>query len=152
MTTAAFERTLEVERGPEEVWKTLTDVQRVAAWVSIVESVTEQEPLARYRAVLKDQVGPFKLRADLEITCPRVVAGELVEIRASGEDRQIGSRISVDATLSLLPAEQGSMIRVAGTYEVAGRVATLGSGTINRKATKIIEQFFGAAGEALGAA
>ena len=151
MATATFGRTLEVERPPDETWRTLVDVERVAGWVSIVEDVTELEPLARYRAVLKDQVGPFKLRADLEISCPRVEEGKLIAVSASGEDRQIGSRISVEATLGLEPSDDGgTVIDVSGSYEVAGRVATLGAGTINRKATKIIDQFFAAAGAALG--
>ena len=152
MATATFGRSLTVKRSPPETWQTLIDVELVAGWVSVIEGITELEPLARYEAVLKDQVGPFKLRADLEITCPRVEPGRLITIAASGEDRQIGSRIDVAATLELAPSgDGGTTIEVSGTYAVAGRAATLGAGTINRKAAKIIEQFFTSASDVLGA-
>lgn len=152
MASSTFSRSLLVKSTPEMAWSILTDVPRVASWVRIVEDVTEISQLERYRATLKDQVGPFKLRADLDITCPEVQTGSLVRIAASGEDRQIGSRISVDATLQLQPSDDGhTTISVEGRYEVAGRVATLGSGTINKKANRIVEDFFSAAAEAMGA-
>jgi carbon monoxide dehydrogenase subunit G len=43
------------------------------------------------------------------------------------------------------------MIVVDGVYEVTGKVASMGSGTINKKAQKILDEFFGAASEDLGA-
>jgi uncharacterized protein len=46
----------------------------------------------------------------------------------------------------------GSLARFAGAYEVTGRVASMGSGTINKKADKIMADFFAAAESTLGAA
>ena len=40
-------------------------------------------------------------------------------MRADGEDRQVGSRITVDATLGLEPMESnGCMVTIEGQYEV----------------------------------
>ena len=61
------------------------------------------------------------------------------------------SRLTVDATLDLEPAGDGpTRVRIAGAYEVSGKVAAMGPGTINKKAEKILDEFFVPAGEALG--
>ncbi|MCU1492840.1 MAG: hypothetical protein JWO62_604 [Acidimicrobiaceae bacterium] len=150
MASATFERSIVAHHPPQSVWETLTDVALVASWVPIVEEFQEIERLSHYSAVLRDQVGPFRLRADLDVRLPEVLSLERVRLTASGEDRQVGSRISVDVTLAIEEREPGSTtITVVGSYEVTGRIATLGTGTIRRKADKLIEQFFASAEKVL---
>jgi carbon monoxide dehydrogenase subunit G len=151
MPRSEFGRQLQVAAPPDRCWAVLTDVPQLVEWVSIVEGATEIDPLARYRAVLADRLGPFKLRADIDITLHDVVAGRHVTVRAEGEDRHVGSRLAVDATLGLEPGDWGgTTVRVAGVYEVTGRVAAMGSGTINKKAERIVDEFFTRAAEELG--
>jgi uncharacterized protein len=148
---SSFTRELTVSADPEKCWSTLTDVPLLVGWISVVEQAQELVPLERYSAVLMDRLGPFKLRADLDITLSDVVLGRHVVVRAEGEDRQVGSRVVVDAALDLESrAEGGSVVRVAGSYEVTGRVASMGSGTIRKKADKILDEFFGHVAESLG--
>jgi carbon monoxide dehydrogenase subunit G len=130
-------------------WERLTDVQRVAGWVSIVGPVEELEPLRAYTTVLEDRLGPFKLRADLAVDVTDVVDGQSITLRAEGEDRQVASRIAVDATLSLDGSDNGTTVTVDGTYEVTGRIATLGASMIRNKAKKLLDEFFTAAGREL---
>src|SRR5699024_8361495 len=92
--------------------------------------------------VLMDRIGPFRLRADLDILLTNVVDKTSLMVLASGEDRQVASRISVEANLRLRPEAAGAEVSVDGHYEVSGKVATMGAGTINKKATKIIDEFF----------
>jgi carbon monoxide dehydrogenase subunit G len=151
MPAMSFERELLVTAGPDDSWKVLTDVPRLVSWVTIVDQAKELEYLESYTAVLMDKLGPFKLRADLAITVSEVEVGRRIRVRANGEDRQVSSRIGVDAVLTLEPAEDGrTRVRVSGTYEVVGRVATLGSGMIKQKATKIIDEFFAHTAAELG--
>ena len=146
-----FHRELTVSSTPEESWAALTDVPRLVGWVSIVEDAREVEPLARYTAVLMDRLGPFKLRADLDIVLSDVEVGRSLAVRADGEDRQVGSRLAIEATLAVQPLDQArTRIAVDGVYEVTGKVASMGPGTINKKAEKIMDEFFAAAGAALG--
>jgi carbon monoxide dehydrogenase subunit G len=42
------------------------------------------------------------------------------------------------------------VLSVDGCYEVAGRVATLGAGTIRKKADKLMDEFFGNMKRTLG--
>lgn len=152
MPRSEFRRELTVTASPEAAWSSLTDVPLLVGWVSIVEDAREVEPLAAYTAVLMDRLGPFRLRADLDIRLTDVQVGRSLHVRAEGEDRQVGSRLAIEADLRVdADAEDGSVIRVDGVYEVTGKVAGMGSGTINKKADKIMNEFFAAAGEALGA-
>jgi carbon monoxide dehydrogenase subunit G len=146
-----FRRELTVLASPEESWKSLTDVPLLVSWVGIVEDAEELEPLGRYSAVLMDRLGPFKLRADLDIVVTDLTPGRSISFRASGEDRQVGSRLVIEATMDIASREpEGSTARFTGFYEVTGRVASMGSGTINKKADKIMGEFFAAAESALG--
>ena len=133
MVAENFKETLSVESTREECWTILTDVDRIADWVSVIGSVTEIEHLAKYSAVLEDRLGPFSMKADLDVVVTDLQPQKSITIRADGEDRQIGSRIIVDATLSIGPSEVGCLVDIAGSYEVTGRVATMGSSTIRQK-------------------
>jgi carbon monoxide dehydrogenase subunit G len=152
MPAAEFSRELVAGASPDDAWKTLTDVPRLVDWISIVSEAKEIAPLEQYTAVLADRVGPFKLRADLDIRVPEVEPGRRIRVVASGEDRHVSSRIAVDATLTLTPADGGggTTVAVEGQYEVSGRAASMGAGIITQKAKKIIEEFFARAAVELG--
>jgi len=146
-----FTRDQSVAADAGTCWAVLTDVPRLVEWVSIVDEAREISPLEKYTAVLMDRLGPFKLRADLDIVVSEVEVGRRIRVRANGEDRQVSSRIGIDAVLSLAPNEGGgTQLHVDGSYEVIGRVATLGAGMIRQKAAKILDEFFGRAATELG--
>ncbi|MYB03551.1 MAG: hypothetical protein F4011_07700 [Acidimicrobiaceae bacterium] len=144
----AVDREFVVEAARDEVWPRLLDVQAVASWLPIMHSVNEVSSGvtgidgSSFRAAFEDKVGPFTLRADLHIEVAGVRASEEVAIRARGEDRQIRSRIMIDAAARLSDAGPGqTRVRLSGSYEITGRVATLGAGVIRSKATKLIDTF-----------
>jgi carbon monoxide dehydrogenase subunit G len=134
-------------RGP--VWAIVSDVPTVLSWISIIGEAEEVEPATRYRALLQDRMGPFKLRADLDIEIGERVEGELIRARGDGEDRQIGSRLIIDVALALSDDGDGTAVDVRGSYEVTGRPATLGASSIRKKAAKVLSEFFRSAERAL---
>ena len=142
MPSADFARSLEVGRDPAACWSVLTDVERVAGWVTVVGEVRETEHLQSYEAVLEDQFGPFKLKADLDIEVTELDEGHSISFKAKGQDRQVATSITVDGTLDLEPSGTGTTINVNGRWNVIGTVATMGSGTIRKKADAIMEEFF----------
>ena len=93
----SVEREFAAAAGRAAVWERLMEVPTVASWLPILHSVTEVEPLARYEAILEDRVGPFALRADLGIKVVTMDEPVEVAVRARGEDRQVRSRIMIDA-------------------------------------------------------
>src|SRR5690349_2524812 len=125
MATESFSRTLATTSDAGTCWAVLTDVSRVAGWVTVVGEVNGSERLAKYSTVLTDKVGPFKLKADLDIKVPEVEAPHRIRITAAGEDRQVASRIAIDATLEIKDAGPGGAeVDVSGSYSVTGRVAS----------------------------
>ncbi len=133
MPRTEFHRDLPVKSTSADSWSAMVDVPRLVSWVSIVEDAVVIDPLAKYTAVLMDRLGPFKLRADLDVTVSEVEEGASLQVRAIGEDRSVGSRLLVIATMQVRPEEHGSTISVNGVYEVTGKAASMGSGTINKK-------------------
>jgi carbon monoxide dehydrogenase subunit G len=130
----------------DTVWRIVSDIPSVLSWISIVGSAEEVEPGARYRALLEDRMGPFRLRADLDIAVDERVEGERIRAHADGEDRQIGSRLIIAVTLALADEEgAGTAVDVSGSYEVTGRPATLGASSIRKKASKVLAEFFASA-------
>jgi len=144
-----FRETVRFAEGREPVWAVVSDIPTVLSWISIVGEVSTVDTGSRYEAVLEDRMGPFKLRADLEISLGEVVERELIRARGDGEDRQIGSRLIIDVTLALSDDGEGTAVDVHGSYEVTGRPATLGAGSIRKKAGKVLAEFFGSAERAL---
>jgi carbon monoxide dehydrogenase subunit G len=137
-----FQETVHVEAPVDAVWATVGDVREVLGWISIVAGVTEVEPGERYTVLLEDKLGPFKLRADVDVSVEERVEGERIRARGDGEDRQIGSRLTIEVALDLASAEDGTAIEVRGSYEVTGRPASLGAASIRKKAQKILAEFF----------
>ena len=142
-----------VEADRADVWPRLLDVETVASWLPIMHSVTEVPTGgsgidgssidgSSFQAAFEDKVGPFSLRAELRIEVAGVRESEEVSIRARGEDRQIRSRIMIDAAAHLADAGPGrTRVRLSGAYEITGRVATLGAGVIRSRASKLIDTF-----------
>jgi uncharacterized protein len=126
----------------QQCWEVLTNVDTLASWVGIVHSVEEIEHLASYRAVLEDRVGPVRLRAPLDVAVEVTEPAAHAKIHASGKDRQVNSSITLDAELKLadLP-EGGTRMDLTASYSVAGKVASMGRGIIQKKADKIITEF-----------
>jgi carbon monoxide dehydrogenase subunit G len=143
MTAQQFTRELTVPAGTRQCWEALTDVARLATWVEVLHDVQELSRLEKYRAVLQDRLGPFKLRAELDIAVEVVEDGREVRIKAAGQDRQVGSQIAVSGILRLEEtAAGGTVVAVTGSYQVTGRVATMGGGVIRKKADKLLAEFF----------
>lgn len=136
-----FDRTIGVDAPSIQVWDRILELDCIAGWVNIIRDVEEVEHLATYRAVLTDSLGPFKMSADLDITVTKQEHPVLISFTADGEDRQVGSRIWVEATLNLETIEAGSELRFHGKYEVTGRVATLGASMIRTKASAMLDKF-----------
>ncbi|WP_396449574.1 CoxG family protein [Actinomadura sp.] len=143
MAEFEFDRAVSVTGTPAAVWELITDVPRLVGWIDVVHDAREIEPLSHYSAVIQDKVGMFRLRADLDIHMTEVDEGKRIVAHAEGQDRQVGSRITIDAEVLLDPAPSSTSVRVSGKYGITGNVATLGSSAIKRKGDKVLKEFFG---------
>ncbi len=144
-----FAKTIRLAARREDVWSAVRDVRRVASWVSIVREVHDVDPPRRYAAMLEDRIGPFAMRADLEVNIEDL-GNNRIRVSAAGEDRQVASRIAATIDLALEPDGDGTSLGVTGRYEVTGRVATLGAGAIRKKGDRILQEFFDNVAKELG--
>jgi len=144
-----FTKTIRLDASPELVWNAVLDFHRVASWLSIVREVRDVEPPHRYAALLEDRLGPFAMRADLDLTVD-IREGRRLRVSASGEDRQVASRIAATIELAVDQDGAGTSLVVTGKYEVTGKVATLGAGAIRKKGDRILDEFFESARKELG--
>jgi carbon monoxide dehydrogenase subunit G len=142
MASEKFDRSTTVAADAAATWSALTDVDKLASWVGILYDVKEIERLDAYTAVLEDRVGPFKLRADLAVDVTVPEEGVRVEVSASGRDRAVDSKIAINAALSLSESDGGTTVHLEGTYQVTGRVASMGGGIIRKKADGVLDDFF----------
>jgi carbon monoxide dehydrogenase subunit G len=146
-----FHETIQLTARPDAVWAVVSDIPTVLSWISIVEAVEEVEPGERFGVVLADKLGPFKLRADLNVVVGEREPGTSIRARGDGEDRQIGSRLIIEVALALEEREGSTQLDVSGSYEVTGRPASLGAGAIRKKAANILAEFFASARRSLAA-
>jgi carbon monoxide dehydrogenase subunit G len=140
-----FHETIQLAAAPDAVWATVSDIPTVLSWISIVEAVETVEPDERFRVVLADKLGPFKLRADVDVVVGEREVGTSIRARGDGEDRQIGSRLVIEVALALQEQAGATQLDVSGSYEVTGRPAALGAGAIRKKAANILAEFFASA-------
>lgn len=142
MSDFSFDRSIQFAAKAEIAWSLMTDVPRLVEWISVVGEAEEKEPLRTYTAVIQDRVGMFSLRADLDIALSNVRINEHITAHATGEDRQIGSRITINAEVDLSFEDGLTTVRVQGRYSITGRAATLGASQIKRKGEKVVNDFF----------
>lgn len=143
MADYEFDRTTNLPAAPETIWQRITDIPLLVGWISVLHDAREVDRLKRYAAVIEDKVGMFRLRADLDIRVTDVEEQRRITLQAEGRDRQVGSRISIAATVQLDPALDGTRLRVSGRYGITGNAATLGASAVKRKGTKVLDEFFG---------
>jgi len=143
-----FAKTIHLAATPDAVWDAVNNVHRVASWLPIVREVRDVDPPRSYAALLEDRLGPFAMRADLELVVER--DARRMRVSAAGEDRQVASRITATIEIVVEPDDGGTSLGVTGRFEVTGRVATLGAGAIRKKGDRILQEFFDNAGTELG--
>ena len=77
-----FSEVVPVDASPEVAWAAVGDITTVLGWISIVGEAACVEPGRRYRAMLEDRIGPFRLRADLAIDVTAYAAARRIVARA----------------------------------------------------------------------
>ena len=137
-----FRMEAELPHPPERVWLVMVDIARIASCIPGCEQVEERERLARYDALLKQRIGPFKLEVPAKITVEEHREPSLVRARASGADKFTRTTLGVELEVVLAPLDgAGCTLSVHARLQVAGRLASLGYSTIKKKAEENFIEF-----------
>lgn len=137
----ALARTIELPRTPDDAWAALWDVPAVARCLPGCEKVEELEPRRRYRATVRDRVGPFSVTIPLDVAVDAVETERTLRVNATGRDSILGSPVRMTLTARLTPAGEGSCLALDGQAEVGGKLAALGQAVIHRKTRDILDAF-----------
>ena len=135
-------RTIELPLAPDDAWTALWNVSGVARCLPGCQSVEELEPRRRYRAIVKDRVGPFTVTIPLDVEVEPSEAARELRIKATGRDSILGSPVRMALTARLTPGEaSGSSLALDGHAEVGGKLAALGQAVIHRKTRDVMDTF-----------
>jgi carbon monoxide dehydrogenase subunit G len=138
----SFERSTRIAASPSNAWATLHDVDQLAAYSSHLGSVTTVEAERLWKTSLQDRVGPFRLSAPMDVEIVGETAMVEVSIRASGQDRGPGTRLVVKASVRIDQTGGETQLTLKGSYDLRGRVATLGAAVARRRAETMIDEFW----------
>jgi carbon monoxide dehydrogenase subunit G len=145
-----FARTIDLPIAPEEAWTTLWDVPEIARCLPGCQDVQEVEPQRRYRATIKDRVGPFSVAIILDVAVESSAAERQLRIDATGRDSVLGSPVRMSLAAQLMPElAGGSRLTLDGHAEVGGKLAALGQAVIHRKVRDVLDTFARQLGERL---
>jgi carbon monoxide dehydrogenase subunit G len=143
-------RILELPAAPAEVWAALWDVPAVARCLPGCQEVQEVEPQRRYRATVKDKVGPFTVAIPLDVAVEPTETEHHLRVEATGRDSILGSPVRMSLTARLTPGpDGGSRLTLTGRAEVGGKLAALGQAVIHRKTRDVLDAFARNLGEML---
>lgn len=136
-----LERDIRLPVAPADAWKALWDVAALAGCIPGCGEVEEIEPRRRYRAVVRDRVGPFKVTIPLDVVIDAIDEGARLSVTASGRDSMLGSPVKVRMTVALDPADGGTRLALRGAGEVGGKLAALGQAVTQRKTRETLDRF-----------
>lgn len=137
-----FESQTSIAATKEEIWSLLFDVTRVAGLIPGCSDVEELESLARYSALIRQKVGPFRFNMPCEITVDEYEELQRVGITAEGEDKKTSTSALVKMVLSLDKDEDGkTVIDIDADIQMFGKLATLGAPIVRRKCRAIFREF-----------
>lgn len=137
-----FRMVTELPHPPNRVWLVMVDIARIAACIPGCEQVEERERLARYSAVMKQKVGPFKLEVPAEIIVEEHHEPSLVRARASGKDKLTRTTLGVELDVRLESLDTSKCrLTVDAALQVSGRLASLGYSIIKKKADENFAEF-----------
>jgi carbon monoxide dehydrogenase subunit G len=124
------------------VWDFLWDIPRLAACVPGCDAVETLAPYQRYQAVVRDRVGPFRIKVPLQIDILSATPPTRLVARAGGRDAAVQSLVKVEVDLTLLDTgPTATLLHLSAEVTVLGKLGTLGHSMIVRRGDAIIEQF-----------
>ena len=128
-----------VER--ERLWHFLMDVPKVASCVPGVETV-EAVDAGAYKGSLRVQVGPIRLSLQGTMTVEEQDrAAWRARMRAEANDRRVGGGVRARMSLTLVPGEGGTRLRIETDLAILGRIGEFGQPVIKKKADALLEEF-----------
>ena len=131
----------QVRASADDVWGLFWDLPRIAKCLPGCEDIQAIDD-THYQARIVQKVGPFQLAMDLDLSVQEVVEGERVVVAGGGRDRMGNMLKLTRLSLELQPGEgDQTTITYLMDFNLYGRLASLGSSVIKRKAEEKRAEF-----------
>ena len=139
-----------VKASPAEAWAFLWDLPSVARCIPGCEGI-ESAGAGAHRARMTQRVGPFRVSMDMEMRVVEVEDGRRVVASGGGKDK-MGNRLHINRLALELrePAVGQTEVSYSMDFNLYGRLATLGSTAVKRKAEEVRGDFSRRIAGALG--
>lgn len=125
-----------------KVWEELWNVQKLIGYIPGVESVETLEEGKRYKARVRDRVGPFHVSFQLDVVVETAEHGSFLKARVSGAERRLASTLQQVIEIRLAESAPGeTSINVGADVSILGKLGSLGDGLIRARALEAISTF-----------
>ena len=138
-----IENAFEVPLPPDQAWKVLMDIQRVAPCMpgaALTEIVDERT----YKGTVAVKLGPVALSFAGDVRFESIdEAQHKARVKAQGRDAKSRGGANANVDFELVPSAAGSEVRVRTDLALSGSIAQYGraSGMIQGVATDLVGQF-----------
>lgn len=139
-----IEKQFRLNAPRDAVWAFITTPERVAACLPGCETV---EPLgdAKYKALIKVQMGPIKTDFHVEVEATEERPPEFAAYVTQGEEGGRASRLRATSTLTLAAAgAHQTDVTYASDINIVGRLGKFGLGVMKKKADSMGDEFVAA--------
>ncbi len=141
-----LENSFVVPAGPEEAWKTLLDVERVAPCMPGATLTSHDGD--SFAGTVKVKVGPIAMTyKGTAAFVDKDEAARKVVIDAKGRETRGSGTANAKITCTLTPDGDGTRVDVLTDLAITGKPAQFGRGVIGEVAGKVITQFADALAE-----
>ena len=125
---------------PDQAWKVLTDLERIAPCMPGAE--LQEIAGDEYRGIVKVKVGPITAQYKGKATFVEQdeAAGRVV-LRAEGRDTRGQGNANATITATMSPERGGTRVGVVTDLTVTGKVAQFGRGVMADVSAKLLGQF-----------
>jgi hypothetical protein len=140
-----FDNSFEVPLAPEQAWKVLMDIPRIAPCMPGAE-LTEVVDPQHFKAKISVRLGPVSLAFAGRVEIDSIDdANRGARVKAQGSDAKGRGAANATATFHIEPSAGGSRVMIHTDLMLSGAVAQYGRGVgmIQATAAQIIGQFAG---------
>lgn len=135
-----LENSFQVGAAPDEVFAYLLDVNKIVGCVPGAE-LTEVVDASTFKGRVKVKVGPITVAYNgTARISERDEAKRSATLSAEGRETTGPGSARATATMQVEAAGEGSLIRIATDYHVAGRVAQFGRGVMEDVSKRLINE------------
>ena len=132
-----FEKTVEINATPEEVWALVGDVEAVANCIPGLHDYVATGP-NEFDAVVTQQVGPVKSSFKLSTTLTDLDPSRSLTAISRGRDADLDSSVKAVQRFDLSPSETGTSVAITADIAITGRIATFGHRIVATKAQQVV--------------